>query len=514
MKRPILLALVSLGLAAGASAQIQFNKNSAQTGLTGKEALDNGNYRFMMNFNTNKKVGEKISDGNGKGFYGIAISNEGINGNKAPEIGGDFKVEHPGSNAKAVYFRDVQHILDSLSVDGEPAYSPNHSFWKYGNVLLNVPGSENDQAYALWPGMAKRSLFGFRVKVDGGGMISDIMFDLMTLDKGNTGKTATVKMIAEIGTTNMNNPDVAMLDTISESNVAAVNAATGKKYYVVDNIYTTSETELNKVTIKLAESMGVKPGNFNGKSVTVNLYIPSDGTSANPGMYMPIVGLDNITGEYGVAVWEEPAIEPNGRDTIRLEVVADEETAIRFKLKGKNRTSDLKITSDGDNKTSTAYYFKSEGAIMANDGQGNYTVPVEYTYTPTNGSDPARVVVKGDADGTSVDDDIEVTLYVKFAAGRRNYGLEIDNGARFWRNFEATLKATDNINNESADKVRVISQDNTIIVENATEEVTVTNTAGQVMSHVSADVAAKGISVAKGIYIVKTGNVVEKTLVK
>ena len=65
-------------------------------------------------------------------------------------------------------------------------------------------------------------------------LCKDIELDLMTLDKGTTGKTSSYKMIVITGQNSINlgelgkacgkeGNDVALLDSINENNVAAVN---------------------------------------------------------------------------------------------------------------------------------------------------------------------------------------------------------------------------------------------------------------------------------------------------
>lgn len=524
MKKRILLATAMFGLVMGAGAQIQFNKNSTQTGLTGKNVLENGNYSFMMNFNTNKAPGEKISDGNGKGFYGFGITNEGVNGGKADLISSDHKVEHPGSNAKALRWADVPTLLTNTTVADAPAYSDGHTFWKYGNIFFDVPGSQGaDQAYAVWPGMAKRTLFGFRVKVDGG-LKSDISFDLMTLDPGNTGATATVKMIAQIGSTNMNNPDVAKLDMVTAENVAEV---FGNGYYVIDNLYTSVTEGLGKTTFNLAELLGIDKAKFNGKQVTVNLYIGTDGTAMNPGKYGPIIGLDNITGEYGLAKFLYPVIEDmwwnNGTtgnlkvDTINVLATPDVEEEIVFRLKSVDRTSTFEIKCDGDNRYNTSFYFKETGSVMGNDGNGNYTVPVTYEYTPTNdaGTVSGKIVLPADPNGQPLNDDIEVKYYVKFPKGQRIMWLEITNGGeRFRRDIIVKLQDPDAVAADKSNELTVTSENRTVYVTNAAEEVSILSSSGQHLTTVSAEEAAKGITMERGVYLVKVGETTQKAFVK
>ncbi len=515
------------------NAQMQYNKVDANIGFTGQEALENGNYRMTHTFNlsegwkeSKKPVTEKLSSSNGKGIYGMAITTEGIGSNVAQWIN-NGKTQNSGSNLAAIWVPSASELRDSLSKDPNAL---NHEYWKQANCLWDVPGTNGaDQAFTVWPGMAKRTIIGFQVKAQDlmAGLVSDIEFELLTLDPGNTGVASTYKMIVDLSkqpafpwfnaTYNGTGEDVELLDRISEASIADINAELGSKMYVKDNVYVSSlDGDLNRVKINVAEAVGLSMTDLRGKKVMVTLYTTTSGTAVQPGMYEPIVGVDNVTTEYGTASWVEPAVENNGREALATTANYGEETPITFTLKGKNRFSDLSIVSDGENKANTAFYFKSEGCVMAKDAEGNYTVPVDYTYTPSDGESALSIVVPAAANGEAVDDDLQVTLFANFAKGNRTYSLEINNGARFWLDLTVTgQEKPTSIESAEVKAFEVSVANGQIFVSNAVENVALYDaTSGQLIRNVSAEAASKGISVANAIYLVKVGEEVEKVIVK
>ena len=234
-----------------------------------------------------------------------------------------------------------------------------------------MPGTGGaDQAFTVRQGMAKRSIIGFQVKAQDlmAGLVSDIEFEMLTLDPGNTGAASTYKMIVDLSkqpafpwvnaSYNSTGDDIALLDSISEANIDAVKAALSSKMYVKDNVYVSSlEGDVNRVKVNIAEAVGLTMADLRGKKVMVTLYTTTSETAVQPGMYEPIVGIDNVTAEYATASWVEPVVENNGRIEQAATAYYDVETPITFNLKGKNRFANLSITSDGDHKASPSFYF-------------------------------------------------------------------------------------------------------------------------------------------------------------
>ncbi len=534
MKKQVLLLAAFCGVSCvSLNAQMQYNKADATIGFTGQEALENGNFRMTHKFNLSedwkaakRPVTEKLSSSNGKGSYGIAITTEGVANNVAQWIN-NGKTQNTGSNMAAIWVPSAAALKDSLSKDADPL---KHEYWKQANCLWDVPGTNGaDQAFTVWPGMAKRSIIGFQVKAQDlmAGLVKDIEFEMLTLDPGNTGATSTYKMIVDLSkqpafpwfnsSYSKTGDDVALLDSICEANIAAVNAELGSKMYVKDNVYTsTLEGDLNRIKVNIAEAVGLTMADLRGKKVMVTLYTTTSETAVQPGMYEPIVGIDNVTAEYATASWVAPVVENNGRITMDATAYYDVETPITLNLQGKNRFASLTIKSDGDNKANPSFYFKSEGCVMAKDAEGNYTVPVAYTYTPVEGESAMSIEIPADANGNAVDDDVQVTLFTKFSKGNRTYSLEVSNGARFW--LDLTVKGEEkptSIENTEANAYQVSTSESQIFVTNALATVALYDAAsGQLIRSVAPEVAAQGVYVGTGIYLVKVGDEVEKVIVK
>lgn len=151
---------------------------------------------------------------------------------------------------------------------------------------------------------------------------------------------------------------------------------------------------------------------------------------------------------------------------------------------------------------------------MAKDAEGKYTIPVTYKYTPVAGESALSIEIAGNDNGDPIDDDVEVTLYTKFGAGNRTYSLEISNGARFWMDLVVKGQEPTSVSNEAINAMEITVVNGHIFVANATANVVIYDASGQLMRTVSAEVAAKGISMANGVYLVRVGDDVEKILVK
>lgn len=72
---------------------------------------------------------------------------------------------------------------------------------------MDIPETNGkDQAWAVWPGINKRTVMMISFNGSDGiaNLCKDIELDLMTLDKGTTGKTSSYKMIVITGQNSIN----------------------------------------------------------------------------------------------------------------------------------------------------------------------------------------------------------------------------------------------------------------------------------------------------------------------
>mgnify|MGYP000354483853 FL=1 len=237
-------------------------------------------------------------------------------------------------------------------------------------------------------------------------------------------------------------------------------------------------------------------------------------------MYEPLLGVDNLSAEYSEVKWIEPAVAADVKDTLNVDCVSGGvENEIKFVLKTQNRLADLTIVPDGDNKMLTSFKMTPKDercCIMAyNEATQKYDIPVDYTFTPATGSTPYEVKIPASADGTSVNDNIEVTvLATSRRAATASYRLEINNGVRIWKDIIATFAEAVSVQSMQENTVAISVDDNKIVVKNATDNITVTDISGRVLKTVNAMEAAQGITMSQGLYIVKANDLTQKVMIQ
>lgn len=551
--KKLLLTLIALLSLTMTNAQFQFNKSYADWGYLGAKVLSDGNKQLICTFNPSSTYpmtsyhGKFLAKNSNKGIFGLFYTNENINSYKATNIQSK-KTESWGGSSNGLYrMIDFQDILDTTALAAEKAYSVNQAYWKPQLCMLNL--NDTDQVWAMYPGMYKKVNLGFQIKNEAA-CASDISFDMMTYDQGNTTKAVVYKMIVALNsdfifygnTLSKTTPTIGLLDSISEKNIEAVRTLLGRTdLYVVDSVYTTSTTtgEMKKVTINVAEAMGLTPSIFNARKVYIQLYTPgTTGIIATmPGTFDPTVAIDNIMMTYAPASWAYPIgiaadsiVDHNNGNPV-LDVLSntdylggtpvevndsDSTATVSFKITSINRASELSITEANDASAhASAYSFPATGAIKAKSADGTYSTNVSYTLTTNSTTNVFTAKIAAPSGGTS-NDTLQVTLNAYVPKNmNRSIRLEITNGTRFWYDITAkgveTATSAPTLNSSS---VNISSVNGKIFATNATEKVTITNTAGQTMKIVSADQAASGVPINQGVYIVKTGSTVQKVLVK
>ena len=444
MKKQILLAVALCGMMFTANAQIEPNKADEAFGYQTKIPLDNGDYQFLMHFNTTKNYHEKIK-ANPKGIYSASVGLDKTT--LDPFFSNDCKSQNQGQQIQVVRFRDVTDLMDSLSV-ADPTEGKN----KAASVLLDVPGTDaKDQVYAYWGGMGgKNKVISFGIKLQDAFQTikSDLSFDIVTLHPGTTGKAAAYKMLLVLDnitypyiTKDAADNEIMMLDTITSS--SNKNSIFNKETYIATNVYTTSSTtgEINRQTINVTELLGISQSKIMNKKVSVILYAPAT-TDASSDVFEPIIGIDNITGVYEATSWVSPdgAIE-NATLKQDVDVKKDEESPIVFNIQGKQGTS-ITIQTGGDTemKNKTDYYFKEageNGSVKAKDENGEYTIDVPYSYSFKEGDGNILKIT----DANYVNAELQVTLFAKVTTKKSSYQLEINNGCRFYLDFNVNVTA-------------------------------------------------------------------------
>ena len=170
-------------------------------------------------------------------------------------------------------------------------------------VILPKNGSE---ALAIYPGIFKEIDLRFSFRSDRQQWTRDIEFDVLTVDEGNTGKTATWDIIVSLTYNNVDNNlnrdntdsvrlgetgaiigGYAMQDTLA----TGVAGQIGRRWKA--GTYTTGSPTL---TINVNEIMGLKPHELFNRTVVIALQTRgTEGETDNvSGTYDPIVGIDNI----------------------------------------------------------------------------------------------------------------------------------------------------------------------------------------------------------------------------
>jgi len=540
MKNFFITAFLSLFIFSNAFAQLQTNKSAPKLGYKGSIDIGNGDRQFSLNFDATDSIlpiGTLANDG--KGLLSIVLSSEAPVGKVTPI--NNRKADNWGSNCNIHRFRTIEDLLNFSVVDTEKIYSTKQQYWKPTNVIIDNKNNPADHVFAAYPGMYKKVSLGFQASIDGGGLKSDISFELMTANVGNTGKAATYKMIVSVGKESKFGSapfsTVADMDAANFSKISELRTAFGNEsLWVIDSIYTTSLTEtFVKQKINIAESIGVQPGFFNGKKVYVTLYTTGTGTNIEPGVFDPVIAVDNVEGVYAPAGWALPAnvvantiidhnngtpvVDANGSTDYTagtpVNVPKDTVATIKLYLTSVNRASVLTITEANSGGVSNPKYsFASTGAIKAKAANGTYSVEVPYTYAPSEAGSKFLLTIPTPENFGISNDTLEVSISVNVAADITALErLEINNGVRFW--YDIAAKGITTLLGVSPVKtLKIYSIDNKIIVNNANDDVVISDLSGKTISKISSIEATKGVSLKDGVYIVKAGDKSEKILVR
>jgi hypothetical protein len=425
-------------------------------------------------------------------------------------IDGSFDCNNYGSARNAGHFASLdsmKHWLKAAyaitAASTAPADTQKYAVRKPIACLFDkTPGDSTDLVYGSYPGVYKRVEYGFYWDMTGNALASDLTFDMYTYDAGNTGKTAVYNLIVYAGGTT----DAYKMGT-------------------VENIYTTGDP---MKTVEVFKAIGLDYTKFSNKKIYVFVKTIGTATATSANLMDPIVVFDNLRISYGTAKWVSPAAVGNteynkdGTGIYTPYTLNGTVATGHLRLKGENRLAALTIFNNAMAKGSdNVYEFLPANGVFANDGAGNYTVPVTYKYTadtinPTSGNLTQPYITIPAPTNGSINDDIEVlfTFTPKQSTGVVER-LEISNGIRFWWDVQtASLDLWASLNSETNQQSNVWSSDGKVFVKGAQTSVTLFNILGQRLGSFRSDVAEHGISVGKGLLFVSTSNGVVKVMVK
>ena len=154
MKKQVLLTAALCSFTLGTvNAQLQTNRSESVVGFNGAEALENGNKRLILTFNTTKgytdgsEGSNKINCNSLKGLAGAALTTEGLTNNVAAYLDNYHWMKGTNQGAKFKRYKDVASLIAAHTV-GETLVSTDHRYWKCGNILMDIPETNGkDQAW-------------------------------------------------------------------------------------------------------------------------------------------------------------------------------------------------------------------------------------------------------------------------------------------------------------------------------------------------------------------------------
>jgi len=387
-----------------------------------------------------------------------------------------------------------------------------------------------DQAFGMYPGKCKRIEYGFYYNLIGKAAATDLSFDIDTYDAGTTGKTASYELSVYYSTG-------GSTPVIADANLLAPKIA---GFYVSGS---------GLLHVNLAAALGLSPTALSNKRLLI--FFKTLGTS-NAGSIVdglrnevdannvplatdPTIIFDNFVIQYGTAQWVEPAgviassvFNYNNGSPVNLGVGSIDysggtqtlapggNVAITFNLTDAKRLSTLDITEANDGGGHSAKFsFAATGAVMRKALDGTFTIPVPYTYTPSDGTTKMDLLIAAPTAG-SVNDTLQVTLNASnVTLGMTpTVRLEITNGVRFWYNFGVDGTSVTSAPTVKLSNASIWSADKSIFVSNSKSDVIITNVSGQRVKVATPSEATNGITVKTGLYIVKAGNTVQKVLVQ
>ncbi|WP_340114657.1 cadherin-like beta sandwich domain-containing protein [Maribellus mangrovi] len=424
----ILMMACMVFIAGFANGQVKL-ENRSQIGQTYVRSLETQQAVLDISFNTDQATSTwtQVNDStvefswgkaqNSKGFAVTVWDGEGNSLNPND----DFKVRSGRwrNNENPNHVASVDS-LQALLAKWEEVYagtadSAKNTLNNHSACLFDVGGDPANQAYGVHPGIYKKLehefVFSFKNLV----LKSDLQFTIDTYDEGNTGATATYDLRVKFG-------------SVDETKTSYYTTGSGLK------------------TVNLAEAFGMDLSDLNGQS-EVHVYLSTNGTGTAiaEGSYDPTIIVDDFTVTFAAPVWVEPNMGLDGgnysNEAFPFMAYIGEETMVKMPLKMKGRVAPIKITDNlykngsGD-KFNKMLTFLDTLAVMANDGNGNYTVEVPYTFTPAT-LDPGTMEWTNQSIEIAAPDsavDTDLMFYFKVLGEEVPYysNMEIDAGVRIF----------------------------------------------------------------------------------
>lgn len=433
---------------------------------------------------------------------------------------GSFKCNNAGGNGNPGRFASIDSLKAYLthSVKGTATVGGNtsDSISRPAACLFN--SGTDEVVFGMYPGRAKVIEYLYRFDYTAKACSDDITFEMNTYDAGNTGKTAVYQM-------------AVYKNSVSTANLIGDTV----------NVYTTGQ---GLKTVNLAQEIGVTPADLSNKSlyVVIKTYGTSnasgviDGLPNLPTVQDPTIVFDNFILMYAASSWSAPsgviasavfnhndgspvyvgqsATDFSGGTPVSAFI--NDTTKITINLIDINRIGAITIKEANDGGGHSANFSFTNTGSVKKKINGVFT-DIPYTYVPYEATTPTAMVLTIPAPTSgSVNDTLQIiSSAVNIpSASARTVRYEIDNGIRFWYNVGAQGSLYTGNQSLDVNKVTIYAFNNTVFVSNATENVIITNINGQRVKISTAIEASKGINLQTGLYIVKTGNSVQKVLVK
>jgi len=492
------------------NAQFRLQSNTV-IGQTYEANTETGIYSFLVHFNTDKPVSSytetTVSFSKCQTQRGLQVKVYTDSTTSTTVVASDFKCDNYGSNGNPVYVASTDSLIAIMKkyskLNATTADSLRNAYWKPAACLFDViKGDTTNQAFGCYPGKYKHVEYGFQFGLTGFAITSDLSFTIDTYDPGNTGKTATYQLIAYLG---------------SVSSTTAIDT--------IENFYVTGS---GKKEVKLAKLLGIDSAQFNNK-VYILISTQGTGTPQVEGVYDPIIIFDDFKISWSTPEWVSPAatsgiIYNQGGIGIYSPYTVKEDPnnpgsligTVEIILKDKGRVSALTIINDVENPPSQ-YQFLSTGRVWANDGTGNYTIPVEYTFTPstlnaeTGNYTDSYITIPAPSGKT--DDDIKVLMTFKPKATDLIERIEINNGIRFWWDVQTKAYSVA-VSKAQSTAFTIRSANGKVYVNQAEGPVVIYSIIGKKAGSFTPAEAAAGISLHKGLWMVTTSKGTSKIMIQ